>query len=114
MEAVKTLNIPVMLVFMCGAVLGITSFSRLLSFSLRKFHDITIAVLAGFMLGSLNKVWPWKETIETYIDSHGAIKPLIEKNILPNQFLWEAIGLMLVGFFLVYFLEKLSMKGNKA
>ena len=114
MEAVKTLNIPVMLVFICGAVLGITSFSRLLSFSLRKFHDITIAVLAGFMLGSLNKVWPWKETIETYIDSHGAIKPLIEKNILPNQFLWEAIGLMLVGFFLVYFLEKLSMKGNKA
>lgn len=114
MEAVKTLNIPVMLVFICGAVLGITSFSRLLSYSLRKFHDITIAVLAGFMLGSLNKVWPWKETIETYIDSHGAIKPLIEKNILPNQFLWEAIGLMLVGFFLVYFLEKLSMKGNKA
>ena len=71
MEAVKTFNVPVMLVFIAGAAIGITTFSRVLSFALRKFHDITIAVLAGFMLGSLNKVWPWKETIETYVDSHG-------------------------------------------
>ena len=110
MEAVKTFNIPVMLVFMAGATVGITSFSRILSYALRKLHDITIAVLAGFMLGSLNKVWPWKETIETYTDSHGVIKPLVEANILPNQLLLEATGLMILGFFLVYFLEKLSMK----
>lgn len=114
MEAVKTFNIPVMLVFICGAALGITTFSRILSFALRKFHDITIAVLAGFMLGSLNKVWPWKEVIETYADSHGVIKPLIEANILPDQLLWEAVGLMIAGFAIVYFLEKLSMKGAKA
>lgn len=110
MEAVKTFNISVMLVFICGAALGITTFSRILSFALRKFHDTTIAVLAGFMLGSLNKVWPWKEVIETYIDSHGVIKPLVEVNILPNQLIWEAVGLMIVGFAIVYFLEKLSMK----
>lgn len=114
MEAVKTLNIPVMLVFICGAVLGITSFSQVLSYALRRFHDTTIAVLAGFMLGSLNKVWPWKETIETYTDSHGEIKPLVEANILPDQLLWEAVGLMIFGFAIVYFLEKLSMKGAKA
>lgn len=114
MEAVKTFNIPVMLVFICGAVLGITSFSRVLSYALRRFHDTTIAVLAGVMLGSLNKVWPWKETIETYTDSHGVIKPLVEANILPDQLLWEAVGLMIFGFAIVYFLEKLSMKGAKA
>lgn len=114
MEAVKTLNILVMLVFICGAALGITSFSRVLSYALRRFHDTTIAVLAGFMLGSLNKVWPWKETIETYTDSHGVIKPLVEANILPDQLLWEAVGLMIFGFAIVYFLEKLSMKGAKA
>ena len=113
MEAVKTLNISVILVFMGGAAIGITSFSRVLSFALGKFHDITIAVLAGFMLGSLNKVWPWKETIETYTDSHGVVKPLVEANILPNQFVMEAIGLMIFGFFLVYFIVKLSAKGNK-
>lgn len=113
MEAVKTFNIPIMLVFMAGASIGITTFSRVLSFALRKFHDTTIAVLAGFMLGSLNKVWPWKETIETYVDSHGVTKPLVEANIAPNQFIWEAITLMIIGFGLVYFLEKLSMKEAK-
>lgn len=114
MEAVKTLNVPVMLVFICGAALGITSFSRVLSFALRRFHDTTIAVLAGFMLGSLNKVWPWKETIETYTDSHGVVKPLVQDNSLPDQLLWEGVGLMILGFGIVYFLEKLSMKGAKA
>lgn len=114
MEAVKTFNIPVMLVFMGGAAIGITTFSRILSFALRKFHDVTIAVLAGFMLGSLNKVWPWKETIETYIDSHGITKPLVEANIAPNHLVWEAVALMILGFGIVYFLEKLSMKEAKA
>lgn len=114
MEAVKTFNIPVMLVFMAGAAIGITTFSRILSYALRKCHDITIAVLGGFMLGSLNKVWPWKKVLETYTDSHGEIKPLVETNILPDHLVGEAVGLMLLGFFLVYFLEKLSMKTAKA
>lgn len=110
MSAVKSLDIVVMLVFICGAFIGITSFSNVLSFLLRRFHNTTIATLAGFMLGSLNKVWPWKETVETYVDSHGHIKPLVEENILPNTLLWEGIGLMLFGFLLVYVLEKISQK----
>lgn len=113
MEVVKTFNIPVMGVFICGAIIGITGFSRVLSFALRRFHDLTIALLAGFMLGSLNKVWPWKETIETYTDSHGVVKPLVEANILPNQLVWEAVGLMILGYAIVYFLEKLSIKTTK-
>lgn len=114
MEAVKTFDIKVILVFGAGACIGITSFSRVLSYALKHFRNITLAVLTGFMLGSLNKVWPWKETIETFIDSHGVEKPLIESNILPNQYIWEAVVLMLAGFFLVYFLEKLSTrKGNE-
>ena len=110
MNAVKSLDIVVMLVFICGAFIGITSFSNVLSFLLRRFHNTTIATLAGFMLGSLNKVWPWKETVETYVDSHGHIKPLVEENILPNTLLWEGIGLLLFGFILVYVLEKISQK----
>lgn len=110
MEAVKTLNIPVILVFICGAAIGITSFSRVLSYTLNKFHDVTIAVLAGFMLGSLNKVWPWKETVETFIDSHGVVKPLVEKNILPNEYIWQGLALMVVGYLLVYVLEKVAGK----
>lgn len=113
MEAVKTLNIPILLVFLAGACIGITSFSRVLSYALKNFRNITLAVLTGFMLGSLNKVWPWKETIETFTDSHGVVKPLVETNILPNQHVVEAVVLMIVGFFLVYFLEKLSTRTTK-
>lgn len=110
MNAVKSLNILIMFVFVCGAFIGITSFSNVLSFLLKKYHNTTIATLAGFMLGSLNKVWPWKETIETFTDSHGTIKPLVEENILPNSHLWEGLGLIVFGIVLVYVLEKLSQK----
>ncbi|MDD2416928.1 MAG: DUF368 domain-containing protein [Parabacteroides sp.] len=110
MNAVKSLNILIMFVFVCGAFIGITSFSNVLSFLLKKYHNTTIATLAGFMLGSLNKVWPWKETIETFTDSHGKIKPLVEENILPNSHLWEGLGLIVFGIVLVYVLEKLSQK----
>ena len=66
-----------------GAVVGLISFAKLLSWLFKKFHDPTIAVLAGFMIGSLNKIWPWKETVETII-INDEVKPLIEKNILPQ------------------------------
>lgn len=108
MEAVKNVDLTVILVFIAGACVGITSFARILSFTLKRFHDITIAVLAGFMLGSLNKVWPWKEVVETYTDRHSVVKPLVEANILPDQFVWQGVALMLLGFGLVWGLERLS------
>ena len=74
---------------------------------------MTLAVLTGFMLGSLNKVWPWKETLETFTDRHGVVKPLVEVNVLPNQYIMEAVLLMIVGFFMVYFLERLSTRDAK-
>jgi putative membrane protein len=110
MEAVKSLKMSVLLTLIGGIIVGITSFSRVLSYALHRFHDITIAILSGFMLGSLNKVWPWKRVVETYIDSHGIEKPLVETNILPDQYLWQAIILAILGFTIVYFLEKRSNK----
>lgn len=104
MDAVKGLKFEVLLVFATGALIGITSFSRVLSFALVRFRNSTLALLTGFMLGSLNKVWPWKEKI-AMADGFE-----LEKNILPNAFLAEAIVLAIIGFFLVYFLEKLSQK----
>jgi putative membrane protein len=108
MEALKSLKISVLLIFSGGIIVGITSFSRVLSYALRRFHDRTIAALAGFMLGSLNKVWPWKRVVETYMDSHGIEKPLVEANTVPDQYLWPAIGLAILGFTIVCLLEKLS------
>ena len=97
MEAVKTLDFVVLGVFALGCLLGITSFSRLLSYALKHLRNITLAVLSGFMLGSLNKVWPWK-----------VVENGTEQNVLPQTEVAEGIALMLVGFFLVYVLEKVS------
>ena len=109
--AVSSLNIGVMLLFIVGAVAGIISFSHLLSWLLKKHHTATVATLTGFMVGSLNKVWPWKETLETYTDSHGVVRPLVEANVSPHYFqeltqsdplLVEAIVMCIVGFVLIY------------
>ncbi|MCI5581550.1 MAG: DUF368 domain-containing protein [Phocaeicola plebeius] len=110
MDAVKSLRLLVLGVFAAGACVGITTFSRLLSFALSHVRNLTLAVLSGFMLGSLNKVWPWKETLSTYTDSHGVVKPLIERNVLPNASVAEAVILMVMGFLMVYGLEKLSAR----
>lgn len=101
MEAVKTLDLKVIAIFGIGACVGITSFSRLLSYALSHMRNITLAVLSGFMLGSLNKVWPWKETIEG-----------VEQNVAPNAFVWQAVGLALLGFVMVYGIEKISSKSE--
>ena len=71
----------------------------------------------GFMVGSLNKVWPWKQVVETYVDNHGQVQPLIESNISPATFetlydkpalLSEAIILCIVGFLVIYGIEVLA------
>ncbi len=63
MEAVTTFNIPVFIAFGSGAIIGILSFSHLLSWLLKSFYMQTIAILSGFMIGSLVKIWPWKEDL---------------------------------------------------
>ena len=120
--AVSDLQFGILLLFAFGAVTGIVSFSHLLSWLLKKHHTATVATLTGFMVGSLNKVWPWKETLETYTDSHGAVHPLVEANINPAafeqltgtpSFLWQAILLCIFGFVLIFGLEYLGEKLNK-
>ena len=92
--AVSTFNVKTLLLFATGAITGIISFSHLLSWLLKKYHTLTISLLTGFMLGSLNKVWPWKETLQTYTDSHGVEKALIESNISPGNLPNSLISLL--------------------
>ena len=122
MQAVGELNIPVIAIFLIGAVAGIIGFSHLLSWLLRRFHDATIAVLMGFMIGSLNKVWPWKEVVETFVDSHGKAMPLVERNVMPQTFerltgepafLLEAAGLCIIGFLVIWGIERIAASIEK-
>lgn len=92
-----------------GAVTGLLFFANLLSWLLRRYHDVTVAVLVGFMIGSLNKIWPWKETLETIL-VEGELKPLVEKNILPvagnpEHNLWIALLMTAAGILLILIIE---------
>lgn len=113
-QAVGELKIGILALFAVGAAVGIISFSHLLSWLLRRYKNVTVALLMGFMIGSLNKVWPWKETLESYQDSHGTLLPLVERNVTPGRFealtggdaqLWQAVVLMVAGFALIYVIE---------
>ena len=114
MNCLTSLNVAVILVFIAGALIGILSFANVLSWLFKHFEMITLSALTGFMFGSLNKIWPWKQTLSTYTDRHGNIEPLTQQNILPSSFdasFFLAIALLLLGLFLVIGLEKLA--GNK-
>ena len=122
LSAVGDMNLAVILTFLVGAAIGIIAFSNVLSWLLRKYHNLTIALLAGFMVGSLNKVWPWKEVTETIIDRHGELKPIDEHNILPGTYeqitghdawLAGAIALAIVGFVLIFVVEGIGKRLKK-
>ncbi len=118
MSALASFDLPVILVFIVGAIVGLLLFSNVLSWFMHKHHGVTISLLAGFMLGSLNKVWPWKVAVQTFIDSNGMVKPLVEKNVLPETFkytngvephvLW-AIAFAVVGMVLIILLERVTV-----
>ncbi len=119
MHAISNFKVDIIAVVAMGAVVGLLSFSNLLSWLLKKYHNTTIALLSGFMIGSLNKVWPWKQTISTFIDRHGVEKPLLQENILPHTYqhifgesamLIYAIALAIAGFLLIWVIEKYANK----
>ncbi|HEX5167531.1 MAG TPA: DUF368 domain-containing protein [Cyclobacteriaceae bacterium] len=115
--ALNELNIPVILVFVLGCIIGLLSFSHLLTWILDHYHDLTIALLAGFMIGSLNKVWPWKKCLSFRLDSAGDQVCAFDKSILPNDYLietgkdpliFQAIMMVALGVFIVVVIEKIA------
>ncbi|MFC2176328.1 DUF368 domain-containing protein, partial [Bacteroidota bacterium] len=106
-------------VFILGCIVGIISFSNFLSWMFKKAYNLTMALLTGFMVGSLNKVWPWKETTEFRINSHEEEVPFLQSNVLPSDFeiiygepsqLGLAIALCVAGFLLVFLMERAASK----
>jgi putative membrane protein len=117
LNAVKELNIPVIIVFGLGCVTGLLSFARVVSWLLDRYYNVAVALLAGFMIGSLNKVWPWKVVTEYYMDSKGVQKPLVTESVWPTIYaistgqqahvLW-AVLFAALGILLVVGIEKVS------
>jgi putative membrane protein len=80
--------------------------------------NTTLTLLIGFMIGSLNKVWPWKQVIETRINNHGKVVPFLEKSIFPQNFdgqsqIVMAIILAVLGFLVIFTMEKIASKLRK-
>lgn len=99
-----------------GAVVGIVSFAQVLSWLFRRYHDLTVALLTGFMLGSLRKVWPWKETVQFIIGRHGEQIPTLERNILPPPGMEVVVAFTLaaVGFTAVILLDRVANRKQSA
>lgn len=99
-----------------GAAIGIVTFAQLLGWLFKRYHDFTVALLTGFMIGSLRKVWPWKEVVEYITGSHGEMIPTIERNVLPawrvngafNTEIAVALVLALIGLGLVLMLDQVA------
>jgi putative membrane protein len=111
LNAVVQRDFVTLLIVACGCAIGLLSFARLLGWLFHNYHNITVAALIGLMIGSLRKVWPWKETVETFVDRHGDIRPLVQANILPEAWSTEvmlAIFLAVVGCALVLLLERVA------
>lgn len=115
--AVKDLDFTVIMVFAMGCVTGILSFSRVVSWLLKRYYNAAIALLSGFMIGSLNKIWPWKIPTTYRINSEGLQVPVTEMNVTPNHFMevsgqdplvLHAVLFIMVGIVLVIIIERLG------
>lgn len=118
-DALHDFNIKKIIIFIAGAVIGLLSFSKLLKWLFSNHKNATLAILTGFIAGSLNKIWPWKEVLSWRTNSKGENVPLLEQSILPQHFqdlytkdpqITFAIGLMIIGFLSIFILERLGSK----
>ena len=118
LDAIHNTNIKLIGIVAIGAVVGLLSFSKLLRWLFDHHKNYTLAVLTGFILGSVNKIWPWKETLTWRVNSHGIKVPFNEQSISPfsydgNPQLMMAIILAITGFVVIILLEKLANISNK-
>jgi len=110
LQAIHNFEIGKLLWFGAGCVCGLIIFSRFLSWLLSAYHSQTLAVLIGFLIGSLSVTWPWKHALLTTTDSHGRTVVLQQENLNPLNYLavtgneptlvwaimWALLGVLLV------------------
>ncbi len=115
LNAINTKDFFSVVIFMAGAILGLLTFSRVLKWLFSKYKNYTLALLIGFIAGSLNKIWPWKETISWRTNSKGIEVPFNTTSVSPLSFDGDSKLLMagllaIIGFGLILLLEKLAVK----
>jgi putative membrane protein len=115
LAAINNRNFTTIAAVGLGAVLGLLSFSRILKYLFANYKNYTLAVLTGFIIGSLNKIWPWKKVLTFRTNSHGEQVPFNELSVSPfayegdPKFIYASL-LIVAGFALILILEKLAVK----
>ncbi len=115
MEAVKKLDVVTLLPFALGAAIGIMAFSRVLTWLLNHYRRVTITLLVGFMIGSLWKIWPFREVIEFVEKKPGELLPIRETVVWPDALNGQvvlSIVLCIAGFALITWLDRLQSSAN--
>jgi len=100
-------HMVILLTFVAGSLTGVAGFSRVLNWFLKHYRSQTMAFLTGILIGSMKKVWPWKEVLETKV-VRGKTRILREANILPESFDSQvvlALALAIIGFIAVIWME---------
>jgi len=115
LDALNTKDIKTIVIFVTGIFVGLLTFSKVLKWLFTNYKNYTLVALTGFIIGSLNKIWPWKKVLTYRLNSHGEKVPFNEASISPFSFdgdpqLLYAVILSIVGFCLILLLEKLAVK----
>lgn len=119
-EGLKNLDFTIIGLFCLGCLVGILSFSRLLKYLFENYKNLVLAILSGFLIGSLLKIWPWKNAIgdaPIVVHSDGK-EDWMMANVLPGNFIGEpqilyVVLLALFGYLLVYLMDKFGNKSEK-
>lgn len=116
----------IILAFGVGMLLGLLTFARVLSYTFKRYPNPTMALLTGFLVGSLNKVWPWQKVLETRINSKGIEVVKFSDSVLPGTFseletnflygtephLFAAVTIMILAALIVFLLDRFSIENN--
>ncbi len=94
------------LLLVAGGLIGLLGFSRFLTWLFRKHHDVTLALMAGVVLGSLRKIWPWQADGDARLVTQWPATPAFDAT---SGWFW-CLLLMLAGFILVLFMERLGSR----
>jgi putative membrane protein len=114
-----TLKLDVVILFLTGGIVGLTLVARLIARLLAKYYNAIVALFAGLMIGSLNKIWPWREVVEYATTIEGHRIPAFDKSILPWRYfevtgkdpqVFYAILMMAAGVFMVVLIEKITAR----
>lgn len=121
MQAIKSLDIAVILVFGAGCALGLFGFSRLLSWLLRRFYTATLQFLIGVILGALPILWPWQELVSYRVGPQEQLIPLGHRFLLPHEYaqltgdsaqMFIVLAAMLAGLILVLMVGRKVPRGD--